>query len=86
MKRYLVYWSHQDIAAQPPWPLCAGHRDTAAAPMLQPEVVDNIPEGVKLRIEETTDGICALSAFGNCCDDPVECIPKLDVALLDREE
>jgi hypothetical protein len=86
MKRWIVYWNCQDTVEIPPWPLCAGHRDTTVAPLVTEEILAQLPEGLCLRIEETTDGICALSAFGNCCDDPVECIPQLDVSLLNREE
>jgi len=41
------------------------------------------PDGVGLIVEEVTAGTCAFSAFGNCCDDPVDVVPVLDVSLLE---
>jgi hypothetical protein len=85
MKRFIVYWSLQDIESLPPWPVCAGHRDAVAAPMLDPAIHEQAAEKASLIVTEVAPGICALAAFGNCCDDPVECIPVLDVNLLNRE-
>ena len=83
MKRWITYWSVQDTAAIPPWPLCAGHRETTCAPI--EEHRDQWPEGAELIRQEVGEGVCALGAFGNCCDDPVVEIPVLNVKLLDRE-
>lgn len=85
MKRWIVHWSVQDVDAMPPWPVCAGHRDASAAPMLDPVIVElAASQNSRLIVAPVADGICALAAFGNCCDDPVGDIPVLDVKLLDR--
>jgi hypothetical protein len=42
-------------------------------------------EGVTLVVTEVGDGKCALEAFGNCCDDPVDAVPPLDVRLLENQ-
>jgi hypothetical protein len=93
--RWVVYWSVQDPVAMPPWPLCAGHRETTRRPL--PACAGTLVCGtpINLNVERVADGICALAAFGNCRDDPVcccgndpencECIPGLDVCCLDRE-
>ena len=83
MKRWIVFWSIQDPSINPPWPVCAGHRDAKKAPLeaTRPQWEDS---GVTLEVREVTDGKCALGAFGNCCDDPVECVPVLDVGLLEE--
>ena len=84
MKRWIVYWSPQDIEALPPWPVCAGHRESMKTPI---EAVRHLwPDDVSLIVQDAGDGVCAFAAFGNCCDDPVTEIPILDVSLLDREE
>ena len=81
MRRWIVYWSVQDPKALPPWPACAGHRETMKVPI---EAVKQLwPDGVGLIVEEVTAGTCAFSAFGNCCDDPVDVVPVLDVSLLE---
>jgi hypothetical protein len=66
----------------PPWPVCAGHREAQAAPLRG--VSEQWEHEAELIVTEVTDGVCALAAFGNCCDDPVVEIPVLDVTLLDR--
>ena len=81
MKRWITYWSVQDVATLPPWPLCAGHREAICAPI--EEHRESWPEGVRLIKEQTTDGVCALAAFGNCCDDPVTEIPSIAASVLD---
>jgi hypothetical protein len=54
--------------------------------MLDPVITElAATQNGRLIVTEVGEGICALAAFGNCCDDPVECIPVLDVKLLDRE-
>jgi len=87
MRRWIVHWSVQDPETMPPWPVCAGHRDAVAVPMLDPEVVAlAATQGSSLQVTEVGSGVCALAAFGNCCDDPVSETPSLDVRHLDREE
>ena len=87
MKRWIVHWSVQDVKAMPPWPVCAGHRDATAVPMLDPEITKLVAtQNSRLLVTGVGEGICALAAFGNCCDDPVTEIPSLDVHHLDREE
>ena len=81
MRRWIVHWSIQDIEALPPWPACAGHRETMRAPI--EAVKDQWPKGNTLIVKEVTKGTCAFAAFGNCCDDPVEVVPILDVSLLE---
>lgn len=81
MKRWITYWSVQDPAALPPWPLCAGHREAIAAPIEAQR--DHWPEGTELLKKEVSDGVCALAAFGNCCDDPVTEIPSIAASVLD---
>jgi len=46
-------------------------------------VKDQWPKGNTLIVKEVTKGTCAFAAFGNCCDDPVEVVPILDVSLLE---
>ena len=86
MQRWIVYWDGQDLTKVPAWPVCAGHRETVRAPLLAPEVVKHYAGSHKLVVDEVGEGICALAAFGNCCDDPVKEIPVLDIKLLDRDE
>jgi len=83
MKRWIVHWSVQDPVAQPPWPVCAGHREAQIAPLAATR--EHWEDEAELVVSEVTDGTCALSAFGNCCDDPVDCVPALDVRLLENE-
>jgi len=81
MRRWIVYWNVQDPVALPPWPACAGHRETMKGPI---EAVKHLwPEGADLIVKEVAVGKCAFAAFGNCCDDPVEAVPSLDVSLLE---
>ena len=84
MRRWIIHWSAQDPVANPPWPVCAGHRDAQKAPL---ETIREQWEasGAILVVTEVTDGKCSLGAFGNCCDDPVECVPPLDVSLLETQ-
>lgn len=84
--RFIVYWNVQDVSAIPPWPLCAGHRDTVFCPLMTDEVCACRNPEHRLLVTKVEDGICALAAFGNCCDDPVAEVPCLDVCCLDREE
>ena len=62
--RWVVYWSVQDPVAMPPWPLCAGHRETTRRPL--PACAGTLVCGtpINLNVERVADGICALAAFG----------------------
>ena len=84
MRRWIIHWSVQDPTANPPWPVCAGHRDAQKAPLESTREQWESPE-LSLIVTEVTDGKCALGAFGNCCDDPVEAVPVLDIQLLENE-
>ena len=82
MKRWIIHWSIQDPVAQPPWPVCAGHREAQSLPLL--EAREHWEHEAELIVTEVTEGKCSLAAFGNCCDDPVETVPALDVRLLEQ--
>jgi len=83
MKRWILHWSVQDLASIPPWPVCAGHRETVRGPLVAAR--KHWEDQHNLVVTEVTDGKCALGAFGNCCDDPVTVTPRLDVQLLENQ-
>lgn len=82
MKRWIAYWNVQNVDTLPPWPLCAGHREAICAPIESHQ--DKWPEGAELLKKQVADGVCALAAFGNCCDDPVVEIPSIAASVLDN--
>jgi len=83
MKRWIAHWSHQDLKVVPAWPVCAGHREAVSQPLLA--MREHWEGQAELVVTEVTDGTCALAAFGNCCDDPVETVPVLDIGLLENQ-